>query len=106
VGGWHYLERWRATSIAMIKNIFIVLAILGIGCFLYDYYWLNAQVHSLMAQNYSLIELGLFEEATQYRNEAGELGKWITPVAVLAFFLIAPLTCYLLVKRKQKHAQE
>jgi hypothetical protein len=90
----------------MIKNIFIVLAIFGVGCFLYDYYWLNAQVHSLMAQNYSLIELGLFEEATQYRNEAGELGKWITPVAVLAFFLIAPLTCYLIVKRKQKHAQE
>ena len=106
MGGWHHVERWRAASIAMIKNIFIVLAILGIGCFLYDYYWLNAQVHSLMAQNYSLIELGLFEEATQYRNEAGELGKWITPVAVLAFFLITPLTCYLIVKSKQKYAKK
>ena len=90
----------------MIKNIFIVLAVFGVGSFLYDYYWLNAEVHSLLAQNYSLIELGLFEEAMPYRNEAEELGKWITPVAVLAFFLIAPLTCYLIVKRKQKHAQE
>jgi hypothetical protein len=90
----------------MVKNIVIVLAILGVGCFLYDHYWLSAEVHSLLAQSNSLIELGLFEEATQYQAEAGELGKWITPIAILAFFLITPLTCYLLIINYQKHGKK
>jgi hypothetical protein len=90
----------------MRGNIALVLALLGIGCFVYVFAWLVPESKSLLVQNDNLITLSLFEEASQYQNEAMELSKWIVPVAVLGCFLLIPINIYFIARGVKKHAQK
>ncbi len=74
----------------MKRNLFIVLFFLGLGCFAYALFWLNPEIKALLKQYNYLISFGLHEESKFYIVEAMALSKWVVPIAVLGFMLIAP----------------
>ena len=80
----------------MVKIVVIVLALLGICCYLFDILWLNIEIQSLLKQTENLIELGLLEEADYYKEEVESLSFWVIPIAILGFALETPLIIYIL----------
>jgi hypothetical protein len=90
----------------MKRNVSIILLFLGIGCFVYDFFWLNPEITSLLAQYKYLISFGLHEESGPYINEAMTLSKWVVPIAVLGLFLIAPFSSSLFIKYSHRHDQK
>ncbi len=87
----------------MRGNIAHILALLGISCFLYIVVWLDPEIKSLLTQGNDLARLGLFEEAAPYKHEAMALSRWMLPLAMLGFFLLIPLSFYILFTSKKHH---
>ena len=79
----------------MIKSIVYILAMLGVGCFIYIYFWRSAEVDNLLDHASNLIELELYEESIQYSKEAVELSSWRVLIAILGFFLTLPMSFYI-----------
>jgi hypothetical protein len=86
----------------MTKSVVIVLALLGISSFLFNIYWLNPEIQSLLNQKDNLITLGLFEEANNYKNEAKILSNWKVTISILGFIFVIPFIAYLLIFRIKK----
>ena len=102
MGRQHNLERWCVTGFIMTKSVVIVLALLGISSFLFNIYWLNPEIQSLLNQKDNLITLGLFEEANNYKNEAKILSNWKFTISILGFIFVIPFIAYLLIFRIKK----
>ncbi|MBC8200881.1 MAG: hypothetical protein H8E86_02450 [Planctomycetes bacterium] len=86
----------------MKGNIAIILALLGISCFVYVFGWLSPETNSLLKQNNDLIALNLFEEAAQYKIEAKEISRWIIPIATLGCLLLIPINIYIIRAQMKK----